>query len=310
MMPAINGPTWRDIYDPAENLVHMNTRWVADLPERAGHFAHYEPYGRGSLEKKDFLESMNSENEFWINEAPDPIAAKMGNVLYPRNAPVKIKKRVHFDELGTEEENENEFKIDGADRTDRISWRTSTMLVKYAEKAVFAEDKEKFFDYGGWGREFVGDRQIAINILGRMEEIEEMMEKDSTYKLSLSDHSVKNYPKRFFRGALAKLREYMEVGPRMNWNAKEFVPSVATEEKVALVRTGPKKICGVYSVEKKPEKPNGAPSRKRPKGTGGNSTERLFWSMKSESDKKIEELNHKMDLLIQMGGPVVTAEKI
>ena len=32
--------------------------------------------------------------------------------------------------------------------------------------------------------------------------------------------------------------------------------------------------------------------------------------MKSESDKKIEDLDRKLDLLIQMGGPVVTAEEI
>ena len=302
-------PTWVDIYDPAENPVHMKTRWNKELFDRAGHFAHYEPYGRHSEEKKDFVESINSDNELWANEVPDPNAAQMGNVLYPRNAPVKIKKRVHFDEMGKEEGVVKEFKIDGADRTDRVSWTTSTMLVAYVEKALYSEDKEMFFDYGGLGRKFVKDKEIATKILSRMEEIDKKLNEDPGYKIGLSDHSVKRYPERHFKSVLEKLQEYMENGSLLNYDAKEFIPSKPIKG-TPLARTSPKKICGVYQVDDKPEKPKGSPGKQRPRGTEGGSAEKLIWSMKSESDKKIDELNHKIDLLIQMGGPVVTAEKI
>ncbi len=301
--------TWSDIYDPAENPAHMRTRWVGELVDRAGHFVHYEPYGNKSLEKRDFLTSVNSDNEFWANEVPDPIAAQMGNVLYPRNAPVKIKKRVHFDEMGTEEGVDGEFKIDGADRTDRVSWTTSTMLVAYVEKAVYSEDKEMFFDYGGLGRKFVKDKEMAAKILLRMEEIDKKLNEDPGYKIGLSGHSVKRYPERHFKGALEKLREYMENGPRMNPEVEEFIPSEPVKA-TPLARTSPKKVLGVYQVDVKPDKPKGSPGKQRPRSTEGGSAEKLLWSMKSESDKKIDELNHKMDLLIQMGGPVVTAEQI
>ena len=305
-------PTWADIYDPAENPAHMRTRWVKDQFDRAGHFAHYEPYGRGSAEKKEFMGSMNSDHEVWSNEAPDQVAAKMGNILYPRKSPVKIKKRVHFDELGQNEGEEKEFKVDGADRTDRVSWRTSMVLAEYVEKAMVLEERERFFDYGGIGRKFVKDMKMAEEILKKMEGIEKKIEEDDRFRISLADVSVKEYPETFFREVLKKLREYIQVGSRMNWAAEEFVPkgTAAKEKQEPLLRTTPKKICGVYLVEEKPGKPNGIPPKKRPKGSEGSSTEKLFWSMKSESDKKIEELNHKIDLLIQMGGPVVTAEQI
>jgi len=302
--------TWADIYDPAENPVHMKTRWVKDRFDIAGHFAHYEPYGRYSAEKTEFMNSMNSDHEVWANEVPDLIAAQMGNILYPRNAPVKIKKRVHFDEMGTEEGVEGEFKIDGADRTDRVSWTTSTMLVAYAEKAVYSEDKEMFFDYGGLGRKFVKDKEMAAKILSRMEEIDKKLKEDQGYKIGLSDHSVKRYPERHFIGVLEKLRTYIEKGSRLNYDAEEFVPRTPIKN-VGLARTSPKKICGVYHVnDMKPKKPMGIPMKQRPKGDGGGSAEKLLWSMKYDSDKKIDELNHKIDLLIQMGGPVVTAEEI
>jgi len=307
---ALSGcsPTWSDIYDPGVNPVHMRTRWIKDRFDRSGHFAYYEPYGRGSAEKEEFLDSINSENEFWTNEVPDPIAAQMGNVLYPRNAPVKIKKRVHFDELGTEGV-DGEFEIDGGDRTDRVSWTTSTMLVAYVEKAVYSEDKERFFDYGGFGRKFVKDKEMAAKIFERMKGIDRKLKEDPTYKIGLSDHSVKRYPERHFNGALEKLRRYMEKGSGLNHDAEEFVPSGPINP-TALARTSPKKVFGVYLVDDKPEKPTGSPGKQRPRGTDGGSAEKLIWSMKSESDKKIDELNHKMDLLIQMGGPIVTAEKI
>jgi len=308
---ALSGcsPTWADIYDPSENSPHMKTRWVGDTFDRAGHFAHYEPYGRGSAEKEDFRKSINSENEFWASDEPDPMAAQMGNVLYPRNAPVKIKKRVHFDELGTECGVDGEFKIDGGDRTDRISWNTSTMLVFYVEKAREPCEKERFFDYGGVGRKFVKDKEMAAKIFEKMEEIDKKLKEDPSYKIGLSYHSVKRYPERFFKGVLKKLTEYMANGSRMNYDAEEFIPGGPIKQ-AGLTRSSPKKVCGVYMVDDKPEKPEGFPTKQRPKGNGGGSAEKLLWSMKSESDKKIDELNHKIDLLIQMGGPVVTAEEI
>jgi len=304
--------SWSEIYNPGEKVEHMGVRWYSETSTSPGYYAHYQPYGSKSDEKMDFIESINSEHFLWNEEVQDKLADERGNVLYPRGAPVKIRGSVHFDEIGTFSEDtdiQTFMKIDGEDRTQRVSWITSTMLGEFVEKCP-PKDRERFFDYGGGGRKFVKNSEKTEKILQRLEEIEKKM-KDPEYKISLSDITVKDYPRYFFQFALRKLREYVKSGPTLRVTAPEFVPNFGNPDKKStdLVRTSQKKICGVYLLNEKPQKPSGPPPQRRP-SSREDSSSKLFWTMKAESDKRIKDLDKKLDLLIQMGGPVITAEKI
>lgn len=305
--------SWSDIYDPVQVEGHMRARWVGESFDRAGRWAHYEPYGRGSLEKRNFLTSINEDHPLWGKNPVfkiDKLVAERGNVLYPRNAPVKIRGAVHFDEIGhhLEEVGGKGFRIDGADRKNRISWSTSTMLGEFVEKCS-PEDRSTFFDYGGVGRKYVRDQSRAAGILKRMEEIEKKINENSNCKIALSDITVKDYPKHHFRHALERMRQFMVNGSRLNVDAQEFTPQQTYTKPPTLKRTGPKKVFGAYAIDK-PAKPDGPPPPQRPKTKQGDSASRLLWEMKNESDRQIKELDQKIDLLIQMNGPVVAAEQV
>ena len=56
---------YKGIYDPLNNADHMRTRLVSETWNRATHYAHYEPYGRNSKEKEDYIDSINGEHELW-----------------------------------------------------------------------------------------------------------------------------------------------------------------------------------------------------------------------------------------------------
>ncbi len=305
--------SWSDIYDPGQAKGHMRARWVGESFDRAGHWTHYEPYGRDSFEKRNFLASINEDHPLWGKNPAfkiDELAAERGNVLYPRNAPVRIRGAVHFDEIGhhLEEVGGTGFRIDGGDRKDRISWATSAMLGEFVEKCS-PEDRTVFFDYGGIGRKYVRDKSKAEGILKRMEEIEKKINENCNRKIALSDITVKDYPKHHFRHALERIRQFIENGSRLNVGAQEFSPQKTNSKPKTLKRTSPKKICGTYVIDK-PMKPVGPPPPQRPKTNHGDSASRLLWVMKNESDRQIKELDHKIDLLIQMNGPVVEAEQI
>jgi hypothetical protein len=291
----------------------MRARWVGESFCRAGQWAHYEPYGRESHEKESFIMSINDDHPLWGKNPEfkiDELAAERGNVLYPRNAPVKIKRAVHFDEIGHHfnEDGGKDVTIDGGERKDRISWSTSTMLAEFVEKCS-PEDRSGFFDYGGVGRKYVSDQSKKAGILRRMEEIEKKINENSNSKIALSDITVKDYPKHHFRHALERMRQFIENGSRLNVGAQEFTPQKTNSKPKTLKRTSPKKICGAYVIDK-PMKPVGPPPPQRPKTNHGDSASRLLWVMKNESDRQIKELDHKIDLLIQMNGPVVEAEQI
>lgn len=300
---------WNEIYDPGENEAHMTVRWVSDPLGSSGHWAYYEPYGSKCQEKRNFQESINKDHPLWTKTENN--TEQDGNPIHSRDAPARIKRGVHFNELGTvsDRHQQKSFKIDAGDRKDRVSWITSNMLAEFVEKCPSSR-RDRFFDYGGIGRKFVKDKEMMKKILHRLSGIEEKVVEDSSYKIALSDITVKDYPRHYFHYVLECLRKYKERGSQLNSEAKEFVPNSVHSEIPCLPRTGPKKICGAYAIDPRPVKPQGFPKGRRPKSSGNNSREKLFWAMKSESDKKIEDLDRKLDLLIQMGGPVVTAEEI
>ena len=99
----------------------------------------------------------------------------------------------------------------------------------------------------------------------------------------------------------------MKSGSRLNAGAPVFIPGGVSSDFPKLVRCDPQKICGAY-VNERPIKPAGPPPPRRPIATTKDSNSRFAWEIKQESDSKIENLEKKLDLLIQMNGPIVNAE--
>ena len=208
---------------------------------------------------------------------------------------------------GLPQGSEPTFKLDGRDREDRLSWNFSKMLADYCEKAHGIGGKKKFFKLGGAGERWSKDKAMMKELGGKFEYLADAL-KDEDFKISLSDQSVKNYPRYHFEVLHKRYTEFMGSSSLLRADAPEFVPG-GTQKNV-LCRTSPKNICGVYSVEQKPPEPCGPPPPRRPSASSKESSSMLLWHMKEESDIKIDNLEKKLDLLINMSGPVVQADSV
>jgi len=300
-----------------EDKNHSEPRW-SGVDQR---WRYYEGYGQGECsEKRDFLVSINRDHELWSGETPE------------RKRALRIfTAEEHIDRMLTESDVGRQvdflgvtlgwvdfrtyvvhpFMLDGRDRVDRLSWNFSKMLADYCEKARGVEERDRFFKSGGAGEIWSKNKELMKEFLSRFERISEQLE-DEDFKISLSDQSVKDYPRYHFFKLYSKYKEFMRGGSSLNPHATEFVPG-AEIVLPKLERCGPLKICATHSVGPctiKPLKPSGSPPRKRPTASSRDSCSQLAWEMKQESDTKMDELEKKLDLLIQMNGPVVKARMV
>ena len=283
---------YADIYDP-EDKKHSDPRWdqVSEI------YRYYEGYGqRGCLEKRDFLASINRDHELWSGETPE---RKVGCRVFTRDE--------HIDRMLTESDVGRQvdflgvtlgwvdfrgyvvhpFMRDGRDRTDRLSWNFSKMLADYCEKAHGVEEKKKFFKLGGAGGRWGKDKVMMKQFGPLFERIQGQLG-DEDYKISLSDQSVKDYPRYHFNRVYERYKEVMKCVSRLNPDAPVFIPR----------------------YDSKPIKPNGPPPPRRPMASSKDSSSQFVWEIKNEADTKIENLEKKLDYLIHMNGPVVEAEAI
>ena len=305
---------YADIYD-LDDKHHREPRW--DIRDNV--YRYYEGYGqRDCSEKKDFLESINRDHELWSGETPERKRAPriftaeehIDRMLSQSDVGLQVDFLTEtWDGLdrGLPQGSEPTFKLDGRDREDRLSWNFSKMLADYCEKAHDIGGKKKFFKLGGAGERWSKDKAMMKEFGGKFEYLADAL-KDEDFKISLSDQSVKNYPRYHFEVLHKRYTEFMGSSSLLRADAPEFVPG-GTQKNV-LCRTSPKKICGVYSVEQKPPEPCGPPPPRRPSASSKESSSMLLWHMKEESDIKIDNLEKKLDLLINMSGPVVQADSV
>ncbi len=320
---------YADIYDPANESEHMRTRLIPETQYRSTHYAHYEPYGRDSLEKRDFLRSINEDHELWSQQEKkeDKIqkvgirvrgefilkdSYKLNGMLWPGQYMSRV-----FDSVPHTLEMEGiypdmwEEDIDTEDRENRVSYVFATMLADFVEKSKSEELKKNFFLKGGVGWRWSQNKELMRKIGSLFKRESNNFKVDPNYELCLSDVSVKRYPKHHFMKICDLFLDFMEnkeKKPAMNPLAKEFVPGKCYT--TPLARTSPKKIVGVYAIEQ-PKKPEGIPPQRRPTASSKDSTSHLCWAMKGETDTKIEDLEKKLDLLIHLSaGPVITAKKV
>jgi hypothetical protein len=321
MVMSYSRVLYSDIYDPLGNPAHAGTRHVVkwdtlDDGSRICYekYNHYEGYGQGYCrEKMDFLESINLDHPLWslvrCGESGNKVGEKGESVekslMFNEEMEVRV---VGGNDTITE-------KIDGSDRTDRISWNFSLMLAEYVEKCSIS-DRPSFFKGGGWGMKWANDMDMMKNFKGTFDSVDDMLESDKNKTISLSDQSVKNYPRNYYNQISVMYKTYMEekLGSRwwisgdgsieeekgkssfkFNPDARVFVPEVILSPGVGQVS---------------PPKPRGpAPVKTRPQSTD-EPDHLLPWRICEESDKKIIELDRKLQVLINLHGPVVCAQQI
>jgi len=291
---------YADIYDP-EDKKHSEPRWSpVDKIWR-----YYEGYGqRDCSEKRDFLESINRDHELWSGEMPDRGTRCCPRIFtadehidrmlwnsrgYARDVGLQVDFMTEtwdgMDRGLPKRDDEDLLILDGRDRKDRLSWNFSKMLCDYYEKAV-GKEKDIFFKEDGVGSVWSKNMKLMTEFGPLFENISLSLE-DENFKISLSDQSVKEYPRNSFTALKEKYEKFMEEKKpkkfKFNPMAKEFTM---------------------------PQKPGGVPPPRRPSASSRESASLLVWDMKQQSDKKIDNLEKKLDLLISMNGPVIEAQKI
>ena len=300
---------YSQIYDPVENEDHGRANWVKDVGQEDPSKGIWEPYvgyDRNGWAKSRFLVSMNADHPLWTKEDYDK---ERENPVYPFKVKETEQKRVSFFEEASVQFKEGmgttTMKIDGEDRENRVSRNFSDILVDYAEKCG-PNEKKIFFKEGGRGMKWTSNGELMKKIGLRVEEVKKLME-DTSFRLNLSDVSVRNYPRRIFESFYERYTEWFdgERSFKMNADAKVFVPG--EQWMPLLARSSPKKICGVYSVEPLP--PQGKPDKKRPPSKVSSEAQ-LCWEIKNDSDEKLKQIEKKLELLIGMNGPVVEAKPI
>ena len=298
---------YSDIYDPGNNPTHVGHRWIRDeeilpdgKPVTYKRFSHYEGYGSKTQEKMDFINSINRDHPLW---SPGGYG-KSGNHLCCENSVEG--KSLRFNESSRVrvigDSDESEEKIDGSDRYSRTSWNFSRMLCDFVEKCSKRE-RDTFFDEGCHGSQWSENKELMEDFRRMFEWILDMKKTDPQKKICLSDQTIRDYPAVHFNHVLRVYNDYMDslyvndVGKSFKFNPEAivFVPSVIKSP--ALDKRYPVKPMGY------------PPNKNRPRSTSVRDP-MLPWNLCEESDKKILELDRKLQVLINLHGPVVCAKQI
>ena len=209
--------------------------------------------------------------------------------------------------------------IDGSNRSERTSWNFNLMLANFAEKCK-GQERASFFKEGFYGEIWTKNIEMMKDFKRMFDWIDTMKAADKDKKISLADQSVKNYPFRYYEQIRELYMKYMEkkLGGEW-WVAEEKMEDKALEKKTEkkTFKFNPNAVVFVPSVifspamEKgNPPKPEGpAPGKSRPHSTNGPDY-LMPWRICEERDKTILELDRKLQMLINLHGPVVEAKEI
>ena len=323
-MSGYLGAHYADIYDPERNPEHRGTRYVEEwdtlddgTPICYKRHIPYEGYGqRYCREKMAFLESINVDHPLW---SPGGYG-KSGNRLGKREDS-KEKSLMFNEEAKVKVIGENEViteMIDGSNRSERTSWNFNLMLSNFVEKCP-REDRPSFFEEGFYGEIWTKDMELMKDFKRMFDWIDAMKAADKNKKISLADQSVKNYPFRYYEQIKELYMKYMDKKLGAEWGgAKEKIEDKkekTTEKKTFKFNPNaavfvPSVIFSPAMEKGTPPKPEGpAPEKSRPHSTNG-PDHLMPWRICEESDKKILELDRKLQILINLHGPVVEAHQI
>jgi len=309
---------YRDIYNPAHDESHqvrgitMSAGVLPDgTPVTYKCFVYYEGYGQKSIEKKEFMCSVNADNPFWSEECRGkviPVTESSNGGKEIRFNPI-ARVRVKSSEKCVIEEH-----IDTGDRQERVSRNFADMLECYVEKCDISERSNFFHGLGvKWG-----NNKYLMGEMGRIFDWINEMLNDPEWNIGLSDISVKRFPKEIYRDIEKLYREYMANSEMEEVKEESIADIHPTEipEKKSEFKFNPKaaefypSISPIGHCIVQPPKPMGEPPNSSRPTSRVDSSSQLAWNLHHLNDKKIEELDNKLQLLISLHGPVVCAEKI
>lgn len=314
-MPWCSGTHYDDIYNPAENPSHGRTRYAEEwdtlddgTPICYKRYTPYEGYGPKSQEMFDFRISINKDHPLWSQVDYE----KGGNKVMKKGDYME-KSLVFNEEAEVRIMGDNAIireMIDSSDRHERISWNFSLMLANFVEKCSHM-DRPSFFEEGFHGQKWSRNVEMMKDFKRLFDWIDMMRAADKNKGISLADQSVKDYPFGFYEQIKELYLKYMEKKLGTEWcmaeeknekkifklnpNAAVFIPSVIFPP--SMEKTSPQK----------PEGPT--PEKTRPRSTSG-PDHLMPWRICEESDKKILELDRKIQMLINLHGPIVEAHHI
>ena len=305
---------YTDIYDPAENPEHGRTRYVEKwgtlddgTPICYKRYIPYEGYGSRSQEKFDYRVSLNKDHPLWsggcVKEGGTMVGRKQdytGSTMFDEEAEVKV--------IG-ENEVVKEL-IDISDRKERTSWNFSLMLSEFVEKCGPVERKI-FFEEDSRGDRWSKNMELMKDFKRMFDWINQMKEFDKGKKISLSDQTVKDYPRTYYDQIEGLYTLYMnkKLGTEW-WKTEEKEEKTSFKFNPNAVVFVPSMIFPRVPEERSPPKPLGAaPGKSRPHSMSGPDY-LMPWRICEESDKKILELDRKLQMLINLHGPVVEAQRI
>jgi len=281
---------YTDIYD-YENKSHNTPRY----DKHTKNWRYYEGYGREPCtEKAQFLKSLNLDHPIWVSEATRLSSA---GCIYSTQEYETLRQGDIGHRMGVNFIGETSVRtvsdtsvsmLDGRDRVDRISWNFSKMLMDFGDKTNDREGQNNFFKDFGKGSAWSKNTDMMRAFKPFFDNINTQLE-DDNFKISLSDQSVKSYPRHHFICIRDLYNVFMDtVGDtekidKLDPEAKEFIPPVCV-------------------------KPAGPPPPRRPSASCKNTTGHVTWDKNSSS---YEELSQKLDKIINgLDIPVVHAERV
>ena len=302
-------PLYKHIYHPEGNSGHQIKRIVTEnevLPDGTPvlykRFVYYEGYGQKTDEKVAFMKSVNEDNSFWRDECPGKAIplSESGIGKETRFHPV-ARVRIISPENDTGEES-----IDAGDRHERVSWNFSNMLASYVEECRVS-DRPTFFK--GVGEKWAKNGYL-MEEMGRIFDWMNDMLTNPDWSIGLAEISVKEYPVVYYREIEKLYRDHMKRADAKKGDVDKG-PEISTSNGENKFRFNPS-ATEFYPLSEytKPPKPSGDPPYfTRPNGCEDSSA-KLAWNLHQLSDQKIWELDKKLQLLINLHGPVVCAEEV
>ncbi len=262
---------YKDIYD----FDDREPRWSAERQR----WVYYEGYGQGLCrEKMDYLASINVEHPLW---SPGGIG-KSGNRIV-RGDTLQMKSLAFNEEIKVKViggEGVISEIVDGKDRHKRTSWNFNLMLANFAEKCSSGKRKSFFLD-GGYGSRWMEDMGMMKDFKRFFDWIDLIISEDKEKNIALSDQSIKKYPYLYYEQIRGLYYLFMDEKLGEGWRkGEDIVPAKVVKKSFNY---NPNAVMFVPGV---------------------------IYSPGLKENDEISELNRKLQLLINLHGPVVQAEQI
>ena len=240
-------------------------------------WVYYEGYGQKFCrEKMAFLQSINDVHPLW---SPGGIGKSGNRIVAGERLRMKglvFNEEIKVKVIGEDGDFSTEI-VDGQDRSYRTSWNFNNMLASFVEKCSSGARKSFFLD-GGYGSRWTKDMRMMEDFKRYFDWIDLMLAEDKEKKITLSDQSVRNYPYRYYEQIRNLYTLFMDE--KIGEKGEDIVCDKSVKKSFKLNPNAAVFVPGV------------------------------IYSPGLEKNNELSELNKKLQLLINLHGPVVQAEQV